>query len=327
VKNWRELMPRIAYESNTMRGHTLAVAEQAVAIAEEYANAGYELTLRQLYYQFVARGLTANWPTGANTERSYKRLGTIVDKARMNGMMDWYYIVDRTRGAAAMSHWSSPRGIIEGAARGYAIDKWTGQEKRVELWVEKEALSGIIAGVANDRDCTYMACRGYLSSSAMWQSAQRLGRILAGGQDVVVLHLGDHDPSGIDMSRDNFDRLVTFIGHDQGFDAVDRMEFRRIALNMDQVEEYNPPPNPAKMSDSRAEGYVEQYGMESWELDALPPDALVTLMNEHIDGEVDPDVYAQRERWQEEDRERLRLAADNWPAVASWVDSEFGEGA
>lgn len=316
---------RIAYEPNTMRAGTLAVAERAAQIAEDYNRQGYDLTLRQLYYQFVARGLTADWPTGANTERSYKRLGTIVDKARMCGIIDWYHITDRTRSADSNPHWDSPGDIIDSAARGYTIDKWDDQRTRVELWVEKEALAGIVGQVARQRDCTYMACRGYMSSSAMWRAARRLGLLIQGGQDVVVLHLGDHDPSGIDMSRDNFDRLRTFIAHDRGDWAAEQLEFRRIALNMAQVQQYQPPPNPAKMTDSRAEGYVELHGYESWELDALPPDVLVDLMNTHIDREVDPYAFERLAQREQDERNRLTLAARHWPEIAEHIEETYGD--
>jgi hypothetical protein len=319
-------MPRIAYEPNTMRPDALAIAEQAATIAREYAAAGYDLTLRQLYYQFVARGLTSPWATGHNTERSYKRLGSIVDKARMCGIIDWYHITDRTRHAnAGQSHHESPADIIATAANGYHLDKWEGQANRCELWVEKEALAGILGQVAYERDVNYQACRGYMSSSAMWRSARRLGYEASDGHDVYVFHLGDHDPSGIDMTRDNQERLLTMIGHDFGWQAADRLHFERIALNMDQVTRYDPPPNPAKLTDSRSGPYVEAYGSSSWELDALPPNVLVDLLNSHIDRVIDQDVWDDRNAAEEADRQRLQLAATNWAAVAEHVDATYGD--
>ncbi len=319
-------MPKIAYEANTMRTDALAIAERAAAIAQEYADAGYDLTLRQLYYQFVARGLTAEWATGHNTERSYKRLGSIVDKARMCGLIDWYHITDRTRAAyAGQGHDDSPADAIRTAAGGYAIDKWDGQAARCELWVEKEALAGILGQVARQRDVTYMACRGYMSSSAMWRSARRLGYSAADGLDVTVFHMGDHDPSGIDMTRDNEERLRMMIRHDFGRRAEMRFQFKRIALNMDQVRQYDPPPNPAKMSDSRAGQYLAEHGYSSWELDALPPDVLVDLLNAHIDTVIDQDAWDAREAEEQADRARLQVAADNWSEVAVHVDETYGQ--
>ena len=91
---------------------------------------------------------------------------------------------------------------------------------------------------------------------------------------MTILHLGDHDPSGIDMTRDNAERLADVFGGD--------VELKRIALNMDQIDEYAPPPNPAKVTDSRFEQYLLMYGAESWELDALEP----SVINELIVNEV-----------------------------------------
>lgn len=318
-------MPRIAYEPNTMRADAQGIAELADQIAREYNAAGYDLTLRQLYYQFVARGLTAGWPTGHNTERSYKRLGSIVDKARMCGIIDWSHITDRTRAAYnGQSHFDSPAKVILSARYSYHVDKWEGQPHRVELWVEKEALAGILSQVARQRDVTYQACRGYMSSSALWRSARRVGYHLAEDIEVTVYHLGDHDPSGIDMTRDNEERMHAMIRHDFGWRAADRLHFERIALNMDQVQQYNPPPNPAKLTDSRAAGYTAEHGYESWELDALPPNVLVDLLNDKIDEVIDQQAWDDRLAQENADRDRLALAADNWEAVAAHVDEVYG---
>lgn len=308
-----------------MRADAQAIADQAAAIASEYANAGYDLTLRQLYYQFVARGLTADWVTGHNTERSYKRLGSIVDKARMCGIIDWDHIVDRTRGVrAGQSHFGSPADVINAARWSYHVDKWAGQPNRVELWVEKEALAGILGQVAQRRDVDYMACRGYMSSSAIWRSARRIGWLLDEGLNVTVLHLGDHDPSGIDMTRDNLDRLHAMIHHDFGWQAAERLTLDRIALNMDQVRRYNPPPNPAKLTDSRSGQYVAEHGDSSWELDALPPDVLVNLLNSKIDELIDQDAWDERQNEENRDRDRLAVAARNWVEISRYVDTTYG---
>jgi hypothetical protein len=318
-------MPKIAYEENTMRGKALADVETIVGIVEEYAERGYEMTLRQLHYQMVARGHTADWSTGHNTLRTYKRIGTLVDKARMCGLLDWGHIVDRTRGVSGPTHWDSPAQIIAASSYSYKIDKWQGQDTRVEVWVEKEALAGVISRATVARDVDYLACKGYLSQSAMWRSARRLGHLLDAGQDVVVLHLGDHDPSGIDMTRDNGDRLRLMIRHDFGYSAASRLEFRRIALTRAQVDQYQPPENPAKFTDSRAEGYVAAHGYSSWELDALPPDALSALINEHIDGIIDPELFADAEAQERSERRILELVHGNWNAVAQHVQDTYGD--
>lgn len=283
---------------------TVLLIEQADEIATEYAASGYGLTLRQLYYQFVSRGLIPNH------DRSYKRLGNAVNKGRMAGMLDWSHLVDRTRNPNLTFTGDPPdvADVIRNAKYGYATDKWAGQEYRVEVWVEKEALGEVVQRAASRLGCASLACKGYMSASEMWESAQRFGNYLADDQKVVILHLGDHDPSGIDMTRDIYDRLQTFITGDGWH--YDDLSVERIALNMDQIRQYDPPPNPAKMSDSRGTGYVERYGRQSWELDALPPDVLADLIQSNIRTYLDADLFNAQIEQQTRIREGIDEAAE-----------------
>lgn len=265
---------------------SLAIIDAANIIIDEYRQQGYALTLRQLYYQFVARDLIPN------TMRSYKSLGGIINDGRLAGLIDWDAIEDRTRNVSSAPHWDSPAEIIEGAASQYRRDLWADQERRVEVWIEKEALTGVIARTCRDLDVPYFACRGYVSQSEQWRAYHR-----SLDHPLTVLHLGDHDPSGIDMTRDNDDRLNDVFGGD--------VIIRRIALNMDQVEEYNPPPNPAKMTDSRFRDYVLQYGQESWELDALEPSVINELIETHVAEWRDDELFNAALERQENERAKL----------------------
>lgn len=303
---------KIKYEDLNFKPDTLAVIEQAEAICREYEAQGYELTLRQLYYQFVARGLIPN------TDKSYKRLGSIVDNGRMAGMIDWKHIVDRTRNLRGTSHWTDPSSIIEASADSFRLDKWVDQDTRIEVWVEKEALAGVIQRAADQWDVNWFSCRGYVSQSEMWAAGRRHRLYRQRGQRVLVLHLGDHDPSGIDMSRDIEARLRTF--GEFGGARYDGLEVRRIALTMDQVRQYDPPPNPAKTTDSRFDAYIQEYGDESWELDALDPATLARLIDNEIDGEVDHGRYRDMTQQEERHRELLGLAADHWTEIVSYLE-------
>lgn len=299
-------MPKIAYKSFNFRAATLDVIEKANTIINEYQRQGLNLTLRQLYYQFVARGYIPN------NMREYKKLGDIIANARQAGLIDWWHIQDKTRRLMGTNFWTSPDQIIEAAARGYVTDRWASQDYHVEVWVEKEALADVIGRSANRWDLSYFACKGYASESAMWSAAQRLLSKEREGKQSIILHLGDHDPSGMDMTRDIQDRLW-------GFRSGARVE--RLALNMDQVEEYNPPPNPAKMTDSRAENYVAEYGDESWELDALEPRLLDTLITDAIEQYRDADAWDEATAELEEERRALRKIQQNWSAVKDYVDT------
>ena len=162
------------------------------------------------------------------------------------GLIDWQAIVDRTRNLRSNGHWKDPAHIIHSAAQSFAMDKWSDQPYRPEVWIEKDALVGILEAACEPLDVPFFSCRGYTSISEMWVAAQRLLGYQDDKQKPVIFHLGDHDPSGIDMSRDIEERLSLF--------GV-MVEFHRIALNMDQVKQYRPPPNPAKATDARFADY------------------------------------------------------------------------
>lgn len=341
-------MARIAYQGWKPGSEAQEAIAQANAICRDYQLQGYDLTLRQLFYQFVSRDLIPN------TQQSYKRLGDIINKARLAGLMDWNYIIDRTRNLQSLSHWSTPGEIIRSAARSFALDKWRNQPARVEVWVEKEALAGIVSQAADRYDCAWFSCRGYVSQSELWGAAQRHLAYLKRGQRIVVVHLGDHDPSGIDMTRDITDRLMMFITQDwlnqmmpgseasvrvseiikhmtYNLDNVgmlsgdyagrDPITVNRIALNMAQVEEYEPPPNPAKLTDSRAPDYMALYGDDSWELDALDPSTLDGLITSAIQEVINQDSFDEMEQAEESHREILTAASERWSEVRDFLEA------
>jgi len=283
----------------------LAVVKQANAIIQEYQAQGFILTLRQLYYQFVSRDLIKN------TMREYKRLGSIINDGRMAGLIDWSALEDRTRNLETLAHWDSPTDIVEAVSQQYRIDKWARQPHRVEVWIEKDALAGVIEGVCQEFDVPYFSCRGYTSQSEMWAAGQRLLRYRKGKQPPVILHFGDHDPSGIDMTRDIRDRLQLFMGG---------LELRRLALNFDQVEQYDPPPNPAKLTDSRIGAYLRDHGNESWELDALEPAVLVELIRNEVTGLIDQDAWDDAVAEETEARGHLAAIAERFDDVRTFLE-------
>lgn len=306
------MSPRIAYVDQEFRDSTWNVIVKANEICRAYEAQGYELTLRQLYYQFVARDLLPN------NDRSYKRLGSIINDARLAGHIDWDHINDRTRHLRTSNTWSSPSSIIEASADQFARNMWrvSGQAFRPEVWVEKDALVDVVARASRTFQAPHFSCRGYVSQSEMWRAGRRMKQHREQGFEPVVFHLGDHDPSGIDMTRDITDRLAMFA------DGPVRVE--RIALTMDQIEQYSPPPNPAKLTDSRGSDYIDRYGNESWELDALEPQVLVDLIEEHL-GSVITDRAAWDESLDEDEstRGRMREVAARWNDIyARWGEVE-----
>lgn len=292
-------MPLIKYIEKKIGAARRAVIDQANEIIAEYVAAGFRLTVRQLYYQFVARGLLPN------TERQYKRLGEIIGDGRDAGLIDWDAIEDRTRNVRDNAHWDTPADILRACASQFRFDLWAGQPYRPEVWIEKNALTGVFEPVCIELDVPLFACVGYASRSETWSAGYyRIRESIDGEQTPIIFHFGDHDPSGVDMTRDLIARLAMYSGAPVQVD--------RLALTWDQVEQYSPPPNPAKTTDSRYASYVAAYGDESWELDALEPQMLADLARAAILSVRDDTVWDEAIAEQNRARMRLRRLADEW---------------
>lgn len=313
-------MSFICYSNKSFAKATRAIIDSANAIIDEYSKQGYDLTLRQLYYQFVARGLLVN------NIANYQKLGNIINDARLAGMVNWNAIIDRTRNLATLAHWSSPQSIVESCAYQYRVDKWLTQPIAVEVWVEKEALAGVVNHACVPFDVPYFSCRGYVSQSEMWSASQRIIARYRNRYDqrTHIIHLGDHDPSGVDMSRDIVDRLVLFTEHDRLSDDP-IFTFKRIALNRDQIDRYQPPPNPAKNTDARFQTYVDLHGEECWELDALDPVTLSTLIEDEINKYRDIDAWRKAERLEQDAKDALAHIAKRFDDCAQFARRASGE--
>ncbi len=295
----------------TFRSGTMEIIQKADQIIGEYQAMGFALTLRQLYYQFVARAIIPN------KQSEYKRLGSIVNDARLAGLLDWDAIEDRTRNLRRTPAWESPESILDAVADQYKEDPWLTQKYAPEVWIEKDALVGVIEPICNRMRLPFFACRGYASQSEVYEAGKRFARHRLNGKTPIVFHLGDHDPSGLDMTRDNADRLLMF--------ARREVFVKRLALNMDQVEEYDPPPNPAKDTDARFEGYAEEFGTESWELDALNPPIIEGLIQAALDEIVDTDSWETAMTEERENRKQLGQISLRWHEVSEWLEGKEDE--
>lgn len=299
-------MAKRKYKDINFQSKSLETIARVNSIVEEYESQGYELTLRQVYYQLVARGFIPN------NERSYKNLGNLINDGRLAGLIDWYAIVDRTRNLRGNSHWENPSEVIDSARYSYMLDRWKNQPNYVEVWVEKDALIGIVSQICRKLDVPHFSCRGYTSQSEMWSAAQRFIR-QNHKESRTIIHLGDHDPSGIDMTRDIQERMDMF-----GADVY----VKRVALTMEQIETFNPPPNPTKLSDARANGYIEEYGHECWELDALEPKVITQLIRDEVTALCDSDLFDEIQRREETDKENIELICEHYDEVVDFLHRE-----
>lgn len=160
-------------------------------------------------------------------------------------------------------------------------------------------------------DIPFTANKGYSSSSAMYEASKRYVERAENGKQLYIVYLGDHDPSGIDMSRDVGSRLDLFVKtatnrcDEIGPNELDAVEVKRVALNMDQIEELRPPENPAKITDSRANAYIQRFGHSSWELDAIEPRQLANLVTQAVTALMDVPLFKRNEKKQETGRKAL----------------------
>ena len=271
-------MSKEAFVTKKFNASTLELIETCVDIMDEYSKIGLDLTVRQLYYQLVSKDLIEN------TDKSYDRISRIVNEARLAGLMDWEMIVDRGRPTTTTATWDEPRDILRSCIRQFRTDRWETQPFHVEIMCEKQALEGIFKPVCAKWGIPYTSNKGYCSQSVMYRKGKDIEELEIGdGKKVRIFYFGDHDPSGLDMDRDLGDRLKMFSG------CSDIIE--RVSLSMDQIHRFTPPPNPAKLTDSRAKEYIKLHGGKSWELDAMDPQYLQKIANECIEDVLDQDKW------------------------------------
>ncbi|MGH9917720.1 MAG: hypothetical protein ACRD6W_02425 [Nitrososphaerales archaeon] len=277
------------------------VVEATRRILEEYT---YRLTVRQIYYRLIS----PPYQLFPNTATNYKTFDKILTKARERKEVDWRKIEDRARSilGGEKNVFDSPEGYVDWLFRElneryYDKSYWDDQPKHVEVWVEKDALSTLFERAVKQFRIVVFPSRGYSSYTKVMEALERFPE----GKDVVILHFGDHDPSGLDMSRDLNCRLDGYSHTNDG-----ELVVKRIALTIEQVRELALPPNPTKKADSRAREYSVKYGDECWELDAVPPDTLAQWVRDAVEEEIDGDEWQVAEERVKEEREKIKRALE-----------------
>lgn len=331
------------YEDGTVRYWKTTkeqVIKHIVHIVNEYAKENYTLTLRQLHYQLV----TQNWIV--NHDSAYKKLGDILDDCRYSGIIDWDAIEDRGR-VPYLRYWvEGISDALQDTVDQYRIDRQRGQENVVELWTEKDALSGILKRTTDKYHIRLVVNKGYTSSSAIYNAYERIVKAIKEKRRSTILYFGDHDPSGLDMVRDITERLTFFLCRGRHIrnndpywqwveddnvtvqavsEETDNYKFKKllssdvsndklqedfdaarvkmyldakklftvipIGLTMEQINKYKLPPNPTKLTDSRADKYIRKFGKICWEVDALKPQVLTQIVEKNVRQQIDVDLY------------------------------------
>ncbi len=267
------------------RARTQELHDQIADVARLYKR----MTVRQLYYQLVARGLP-------KTEQAYDRVQEATVQMRLARRLPYGKIADGSRTRTQVASYSNLGEALEHTQSFYRRDYWQNSPYRVEVWCEKDALTGVIQPICNEYGVTYVATRGFPSMTLVYESAMIMSTYdgaSLNGQRTRLYYFGDHDASGRSISDGLPERLRSHGA---------RVDVLRRALEPHQVRAYGLPTRPNKKSDSRRRAFAERYGDESVELDALPPGVLEGLVRDCITENIDPAIWEQLEVAEESER-------------------------
>jgi hypothetical protein len=274
----------------------------------------HPLTLRQLYYALVSRGAIPK------TEAAYAKLKRVMRDVRESGACPWDWVVDHVRSVFAARTWEGVEGLLDDTSKLYRRDLMRHQDVAIQLWAESDSIGSVIAPVADRYTIPTFVGRGYASRGYLWSAAREAVAAHKAGKDVVILHVGDFDPSGEDIFRDveqtlrlyaaaiELNRTVASVRpslHTGVGAFTNWFDFERLALTQDQVDEYHLPSRPPKASDVRTAKFT---GSGAVEVEALPVDALLEIVEEAIVENIDErqlQVVLAAEAWEREQVRRI----------------------
>ena len=238
----------------------------------------YRPTLRQIFYRLVALLLLPN------TKSSYKSFSRALTRARERKVIDPLALADRKRESSLGDFgWDSPQGFVEDQKEAFATSwqrytrpLWTNQQIVPVIWLEKDALFPAVCQIADRYRVKVFESMGYSSCTQLYEAVPELQSV-----NVLILHLGDYDPSGEDIARSLIERLEKY--------GAGPLKYISLALTENQAIDYRLPTQMAKKSDPRFKAFVEKHGTDRVvELDALPPEELENIIVKEIESHIDP---------------------------------------
>lgn len=230
------------------------------------------MTVRQVFYQATVKGLVEK------SEAGYGKVQNDLVLMRRSGMLPYDWLADNTRWQRKPQTFRDVEHALEETARFYRKSLWDSAGAYVEVWLEKDALSGVIMPVTSIYDVPLMVARGYASLSFLHSAAEYMQAVET---PVYVYHLGDFDPSGVNAGEKIEETLRDLAPNAE-------IHFERLAVWPSQIHEWNLPTRPTKQTDSRSKG----FGEISVELDAIDPNRLRRLVEDAIHRHLPPDEFA-----------------------------------
>jgi len=269
-----------------MQKQSLELLEQVQEIIDSY---DFALTLRQIYYQLVAKQIIPN------KQNYYHKLSRLCVMGRDEGILPEEGFADRLREVDKLSSWVDLNEFMETVRRSYHKDKWQNQDRYLEIWTEKDALRGVLSQVTYQYDVSLMVARGQLSRTAIYEASKRYK--IKSDKECYLYYCGDFDPSGLSIYESIKERLSDFGVF---------INYERIALTQKQIEKYQLPSDPGKKTDPNYNKFVSLYGSDMVvELDSLPPDVLRDIIKDCITKNINNGLLAQVQK--EEETEKVSL--------------------
>jgi hypothetical protein len=282
-------MQRLYQASHTKRSRIRATKAQVAHRREQILNIVAEMqpmTVRQVFYQATVRNLVDK------TEAGYTKVQTDLVLMRKSGELPYDWLADNTRWQRKPRTFGSIQQALEDTARLYRKSLWNDADCYVEIWLEKDALAGVVYPVTSMYDVPLMVARGYASLSFLHNAAEYIDTL---DVPTYIYHLGDFDPSGIDAGRKIEDTLREMA-------PAAELCFERIAVTPEQIESLKLPSRPTKTSDTRS----KNFAAESVELDAIEPDMLRLLVERHIERHLPRQQFDVLKAAEESERGLLR---------------------
>jgi hypothetical protein len=268
---------------------------ELIAAMYEIAEAANPITGRGIGYKLFTQGLI---PSMARSEM--QRVYRLLKEAREQELIPWAWIVDETRDLERVSTWDDPEEYVRAVSRSYRRDLWNQQPVRVEVWSEKGTIRGVLDPVLDEFGVGFRVMHGFSGATTVYTVAQD-----DDGRDLIVLYVGDYDPSGLCMSeRDLPERLDRYGGG--------HVFLKRIALVRGQLAGLPSFPAYDKKRDPRYKWFAENFGTRCWELDALDPNDLRDIVRQAIEAEIDWEEWTRCSEIEKAERASLREVLDGW---------------
>jgi hypothetical protein len=282
-------------KTRDMAQASIGLIQPMSAIAEK----AQPITSRGVGYKLFTAGLIPSMET-----REMQRVYRLLKEARERDEIPWSWIVDDTRALERVSTWDDPEQYVEAVSRGYRCDFWNLQPVRVEVWSEKGTVRGVLDPVLDHYGVGFRVTHGFSGATTIYDVAQD-----DDGRPLIVLYVGDYDPSGLCMSEHDLpDRLAKYGG--------EHVVLKRIALLREPLPGLPSFPASDKKRDPRYGWFIRNYGKRCWELDALDPNDLREIVRQAIEAEIEPEVRNRCARIERAERESLLTVLDSWKGAS-----------